>query len=151
MLADAHFWVGTTERPTSAGTQVANEVGSHQKLPRYRDAYLVLTLPEGKKITDFTYFGVWCKQATADFGHVKIARDFVPPREVSLGPIPTYAHGTSADDVIVKDFKTLFIKNLKYDGAGPGSYQNTLHALSVSCLFHHATADSRKYEFWIQD
>ncbi|XP_022665167.1 protein Skeletor, isoforms B/C-like isoform X2 [Varroa destructor] len=119
---DAHFWVGTTGRPTSAGIQVANEVGSHQKLQRYRDAYLVLTLPEGKKITDFSYFGVWCKQATADFGHIKIPHDFSPPREVSLGPIPTYAHGTSADDVIVKDFKTLFIKNLKYDGAGPDAF-----------------------------
>ncbi|XP_003741831.1 protein Skeletor, isoforms B/C [Galendromus occidentalis] len=119
---DAHFWVGTTERPTSAGTQVANEVGSHQKLARYRGAYLVLTLPEGKKITDFTYFGVWCKQATADFGHVKISRNLTPPREVSLGPLPTYAHGVSSDDVIVKDFKTLFIKNLKYDGAGPDAF-----------------------------
>ncbi len=48
-----------------------------------------------------------------NFGHVNIPVNFVFPEEKNLGPIPTRAHRTRADAVIVKDEKTIFIKFVK--------------------------------------
>ena len=47
------------------------------------------------------------------------------PKEKSLGPLPSLAHGVKSDDVIIIDSKTFLIKNLYYDGAGPGIVQNS--------------------------
>ncbi|RWS18924.1 protein Skeletor: isoforms B/C-like protein, partial [Leptotrombidium deliense] len=57
-----------------------------------------------------------------NFGHINIASNFEAPREVNLGKLATYAHGVSADAVIVKDTKTIEIKNLYYDGTGPDAF-----------------------------
>lgn len=57
------------------------------------------------------------------------------PKEKSLGPLPTLAHGVKSDDVIIVDSKTLLIKNLYYDGAGPGTLNNAFH--KISCDFFY--------------
>lgn len=55
------------------------------------------------------------------FGSIDIPFDLDPPKELNLGRIPTLAHATSAESVIIKDIKTVEIKKLRYDGSAPGT------------------------------
>ena len=50
------------------------------KLGAYSGDTITLTLPMGMTWNDVTYLSIWCKVATANFGHVLIADDmFLPP------------------------------------------------------------------------
>ncbi|GBN99243.1 hypothetical protein AVEN_156533-1, partial [Araneus ventricosus] len=55
-----------------------------------------------------------------NFGYIMIPDDFEASKEADLGPLSSLAHGVKSGSVIVKDIKTIAIKNLHYDGAGPG-------------------------------
>ena len=54
------------------------------------------------------------------FGGVDIPSDFDAPKPQSLGQITSFGHDVSSGDITVLTDRTISIKNLKYDGAGPG-------------------------------
>lgn len=51
----------------------------------------------------------------ADFGFLQIPANFTLPTEISLGPL-SGAQSVKADDIVLKDAKTMFLKNFHYDG-----------------------------------
>ncbi|KAI1303214.1 Protein Skeletor, isoforms B/C [Halotydeus destructor] len=118
----AVFWAGTSGKPSQEGFTIPDELGRTVKLGRYRNKSVLLTLPDGKKVSDIKWISVWCRDFAANFGHIDIPDGFVAPQEHNLGRIPTLAHGTSADSVIIKDIRTIQINNLRYDGAGPDAF-----------------------------
>lgn len=58
----------------------------------------------------------------ADYGHVVIPDNFEPPKERSIGVFQDLTHGLKVDDIILKDSRTVFLKNFHYDGKGPSEY-----------------------------
>jgi len=53
---------------------------------------------------------------------VNAARKKAAPAPRVIAPFKKLAHGVSSGQVIIKDSRTILIKNLKYDGAGPDAY-----------------------------
>ncbi|XP_055950409.1 protein Skeletor, isoforms B/C-like [Argiope bruennichi] len=119
---DAYFWAGTTEKPSPEGFIVPDEFGTKQVLGKYSNQNIAITLPDGKKISDIKWLSVWCRKFAVNFGHIMIPEDFEAPREADLGSLSSLAHGVKSGSVIVKDIKTIAIKNLYYDGAGPDAF-----------------------------
>ncbi|KAG9509971.1 Protein Skeletor, isoforms B/C [Fragariocoptes setiger] len=58
----------------------------------------------------------------ANFGHIVVPLNFEPPAPLNLGPLPTLAHKTKADSVMIEDAKTIRLRNLHYDGAAPDAF-----------------------------
>jgi len=119
---DAFFWAGSTPLPNAKGFIIPDELGRTIKLSPYKDQNVLLKLPGGRKLKDIRWLAVWCRKFTANFGHVDIPFDLDPPTELNLGRLPSLAHGTSADAVILKDSKTIQFRNLRYDGAAPDAF-----------------------------
>lgn len=119
---DAYFWAGTTEQPSPQGFIVPSEFGAKQVLAKYTDQNIAITLPDDKKITDIKWLSVWCRKFAVNFGHIMIPSDFDLPQERDIGSLPSLAHDTRADKVIVKDAKTITLINLHYDGAAPDAF-----------------------------
>ncbi|GIY08079.1 hypothetical protein CDAR_90811 [Caerostris darwini] len=119
---DAYFWAGTTEKPSPEGFIVPDEFGTKQVLGKYDNQNIAITLPDGKKISDIKWLGVWCRKFAVNFGFIMIPEDFEPPKEADLGPLSSLAHGVRSGSVMVKDIKTIAIENLYYDGAGPDAF-----------------------------
>lgn len=92
------------------------------KLGPYKDQNVLLKLPNGIKVKDIRWLSVWCRKFTANFAHIEIPPELDPPTELNLGRLPSYAHSTSADAVIIKDAKTIFFRHLRYDGAAPDAF-----------------------------
>ncbi|XP_043207358.1 protein Skeletor, isoforms D/E-like [Amphibalanus amphitrite] len=86
---DAHFWAGTGN-PSNTGFIVPDENGSQQPLKSYKRKTVVLTLPGDKTVFDIDYLSIWCRQYSADFGHLSIDRRGlnVPPSLKMLGVQP---------------------------------------------------------------
>ena len=55
---------------------------STSALPAYNGQTVSMTLPAGKKWTDYDYLSIWCESFGLDFGHVVI------PNNIQL---PTYS------------------------------------------------------------
>jgi len=86
---DAHFWVGTGNRPGPEGSGVADENGSNDPLRRYSEKTLVIVLPGQLTIFDIDYLSVWCTAFFVDFGSIRIPRNLnVPPSLRMLGIEP---------------------------------------------------------------
>ena len=69
---DAYFWAGTGEKPSITGFPIPDENGAITPLKAYRNANVVLTLPEGKTLRDITYLGLYCRKFQENFGHIKV-------------------------------------------------------------------------------
>ncbi|XP_072030814.1 uncharacterized protein [Amphiura filiformis] len=121
---DAFLWVGTTDDPGAVGYIVPVD-GSSDKLGAYTDVELIVTLPDGMTLNDYKWISVWCRQAAANFGHVRIPTDFVAPSihtiQQPLGYDPL-VHQVQADSVEILDTRRVRITNLAYDGQGPDTY-----------------------------
>jgi len=87
---------------------------------------VLLKLPNGLSIRSIRWLAIWCRSFSLNFGHVTIPANFEPPKSLNLGPIRTISHGTSADAVIIMNSKTVFLRNLYYDGEGPGMLMQLL-------------------------
>lgn len=86
---DAHFWVGTGNRPGPEGNFVADENGSNEPLRRYTEKTLVIVLPGDLTVFDIDWLSVWCVAFYVDFGSVRIPRNLnVPPSLRMLGIEP---------------------------------------------------------------
>ncbi|PRD32306.1 UNVERIFIED_CONTAM: Skeletor [Trichonephila clavipes] len=119
---DAYFWAGTTEKPSPLGFIVPDEFGTKQVLGKYMNQNIAITLPDGKKISDIKWLSVWCRKFAVNFGFIMIPENFEPPMPADLGSLSSLAHGVKSGSFIVKDTKTIQIKNLHYDGAGPDAF-----------------------------
>lgn len=118
---NARFMVGTTTMPDENGEKIMDEGGKAEKLKAYTKMTIAVTLPAGKKINDFKYFSVFGVDDKADYGHVVIPDNFEPPKERSIGVFQDLTHGLKVDDIILKDSRTVFLKNFHYDGKGPNA------------------------------
>ncbi|XP_037092885.1 protein Skeletor, isoforms B/C-like [Pollicipes pollicipes] len=87
---DAHFWVGKGPKPSRDGSIVPDENGGQSPLRKYSRKTVVLTLPGDQTVFDVDYLSIWCRQFSADFGHVEIDRRSlnVPPSLKMLGVRP---------------------------------------------------------------
>ncbi|XP_074594209.1 protein Skeletor, isoforms B/C-like [Brevipalpus obovatus] len=119
---DAYFWAGSSSTPDVNGFIIPDSLGRYDVLKGYSNQNVLLNLPKGRTIKTIKWISIWCRSFTADFGHVKIPPNFEPPKPLNLGPIRGLAHGVSASGVIIMDAKTVFIKNLYYDGAAPDAF-----------------------------
>ena len=90
LFPDAHFWAGTGRDPSASGFIVPDENGGQQPLKSYSRKTVVLTLPGDKTVFDIDYLSIWCRQYSADFGHLSIDRRSlnVPPSLKMLGVQP---------------------------------------------------------------
>ncbi|CAN7984304.1 unnamed protein product, partial [Ixodes hexagonus] len=119
---DAFFMVGTSDGPSKDGTVLRNEAGSNERLPAYSVKTFALKLPTGTIVTDFRWFSVYRKEAEMNIGDVDIPSQFDYPREQSIGSSLSGAHRTSVGEVVLKDTKTLFLKDFSYDGSAPDAF-----------------------------
>ncbi|RWS07336.1 Protein Skeletor:-like isoforms D/E [Dinothrombium tinctorium] len=119
---DAFFWAGNTPLPSANGFIIPDSLGRQVRLNAYNNQNVILKLPDGRKIKDIRWIAVWCRLYTVNFGHVMIPFNFDAPKEIDLGRLPNFAHGTHARAVIIKDAKTIHIKRLFYDGAAPDAF-----------------------------
>ncbi|CAN8023671.1 unnamed protein product, partial [Ixodes persulcatus] len=119
---DAFFMVGTSSQPSKDGIVLPNEAGSAARLSAYSSKTIVLKLPSDKVVTDYKWFSVYRKDAEMSLGEVAIPSDFDYPRERSIGSSLSGAHRTHVGEVILKDMKTLFLKDFSYDGSAPDAF-----------------------------
>ncbi|RWS12065.1 protein Skeletor: isoforms D/E-like protein, partial [Dinothrombium tinctorium] len=85
----AYWWATKGPRQGPGGVHLDDENGSQKKLRRYAGETVVISLPEGKTIWDFDFFGVWCVEFQVDFGHTRIPHNvLVPPSPRMLGVKP---------------------------------------------------------------
>ncbi|XP_038065022.1 protein Skeletor, isoforms B/C-like [Patiria miniata] len=119
---DAFVWIGTTSQPDSTGTIAPVVPGSETKLGEYRGTNLVAYLPGSMTVQDYKWISIWCRNFSANFGDVYIPDSFRNPAPHDLGALPTRAHRVKADNVQIKDARTLIVTNLFYDGNGPDAY-----------------------------
>ncbi|EEC09766.1 conserved hypothetical protein, partial [Ixodes scapularis] len=119
---DAFFMVGTSSQPSKDGIVLRNEAGSTARLSAYSSKTIVLKLPSDKVVTDYRWFSVYRKDAEMSLGEVAIPSDFDYPRERSIGSSLSGAHRTHVGEVILKDMKTLFLKDFSYDGSAPDAF-----------------------------
>ncbi|KAG0431264.1 hypothetical protein HPB47_021951, partial [Ixodes persulcatus] len=119
---DAFFMVGTSSQPSKDGIVLPNEAGSTARLSAYSSKTIVLKLPSDKVVTDYKWFSVYRKDAEMSLGEVAIPSDFDYPRERSIGSSLSGAHRTHVGEVILKDMKTLFLKDFSYDGSAPDAF-----------------------------
>ncbi|KAM7298185.1 protein Skeletor, isoforms B/C-like [Ixodes scapularis] len=119
---DAYFMMGTSSQPSKHGTIFANEAGSKGTIPAYSKQTIVLTVPGQAVVTDFKWFSVYRKDAEISIGDVAIPSNFDYPRERTIGSSLSGAHKTHAAEVVLKDVKTLFLKDFSYDGSAPDAF-----------------------------
>lgn len=121
---DAFFYGGSTDSPSSNGEIIPDEFGTTQKLGKYDNDNLILTLPVGKTINSYKWISIWCREFRVDFGHVDVPSTFVAPGVRSLGELgfPRRVHDVHADDVIVLNTRQIQFINLDYDGFGPAAF-----------------------------
>lgn len=69
---DAYFWSGTTNKPGVTGFPIPDENGKLKPLKEYRNATVVLHLPQGKNVRNIKTIGLWCRKFQVNFGHVNL-------------------------------------------------------------------------------
>ena len=67
---DAYFWAGTTDSPDTTGFIIPDERGSTKPLKAYRNADIVLKLPQGKSLLDIKWLSIWCRRYRINFGNI---------------------------------------------------------------------------------
>ncbi|XP_023337627.1 protein Skeletor, isoforms B/C [Eurytemora carolleeae] len=117
----AYFYAGSGGRPSGNGIQIANEKGSMDKLGRYRDQDIVLTLPGGETLADISWISVWCDAFSVNFGEFFIPSRFLYPRPQKISNFDGI-HDVSSDKVVVVDAQTFLIPNFTYDGQAPDAH-----------------------------
>lgn len=93
-----------------------------ERLQAYSNENILLKLPDGRKLSDFTYISVWCSAVEVFFGGFDIPQNFEAPKPQLLGQLSELAHQVRSGDVTVLDDRTISIKGLHYDGLGPGLF-----------------------------
>lgn len=119
---EAFFWASTDVKPVTDGTIVPDETGGSKVLRKYTGETFRITVPDGKKITDYKSLAVWCRKFAANFGWVMIPSNFELPKEQHLAAFKNGAHGVSSDRIVLKDSKTALVQKFTYDGAGPDAH-----------------------------
>ncbi|XP_012287850.1 protein Skeletor, isoforms B/C [Orussus abietinus] len=123
---DAYFWAGNSTMPSPEGFIVPYPEDYPGREPPiledYNNTDIILKLPQGIRIRDIKYLGVWCRRFTVDFGHIRIPQDLEIPKPRVLSEFSRLAHGLRSGNISILDSKTFYIPNLHYDGAGPDAY-----------------------------
>lgn len=70
---DAYFWVGTTTQPDANGSAIPDEKGSTSPLKGYRNANVILNLPNGMTVRDIKYVAIWCKKFKENMGFARVS------------------------------------------------------------------------------
>lgn len=115
----AHFWAGENADLDDHGDELLDEHGSSNVLKAYSNALVLLRLP--KKITAYRCLGMYCKKFRADFGNVKIPRNYTLPTEQSLGKLSAKGGGIMAIEVVLRDSAIMLLKAFQYDGHCPSA------------------------------
>eukprot|EP00096_Caligus_rogercresseyi_P009207 TRINITY_DN3088_c0_g1_i4.p1 TRINITY_DN3088_c0_g1~~TRINITY_DN3088_c0_g1_i4.p1 ORF type:complete len:687 (-),score=204.33 TRINITY_DN3088_c0_g1_i4:473-2533(-) len=86
---DAHFWVGSSAKPSPEGHLLLDENGSSAPLRSYDQKTIVLVLPNNLTVYDINWFSVWCIEFFVDFGSIPVPKGLkVPPSLKMLGIEP---------------------------------------------------------------
>lgn len=83
---------------------------------------VLIKLPAGRKLSEATYISVWCQEFSVYFAGVDIPAGFNSPKPQVIGQFSELAHSVRSGNVTVLDDRTIHIKDLHYDGLGPGKY-----------------------------
>ncbi|KAL4704036.1 hypothetical protein ACJJTC_015192 [Scirpophaga incertulas] len=118
---DTFFWAGDSGRPGPQGFIVPDQHGKTNILERYYNEEVLLTLPEGKRISRLKWFAVYDVASQNAFGDVFIPDDFEAPAERAIGPL-VGDKAVSSQSVKVLDASTIVIPEFKYDGSGTEVY-----------------------------
>ncbi|XP_067933767.1 protein Skeletor, isoforms B/C-like isoform X1 [Watersipora subatra] len=130
-LGDAAFILGTSQSygevmaaggfdPTAV--VLANPTAETSGLRSYEREKLVLQLPNGSSITQFTYIGVGILSSMELLGGADIPTSFSVPAPVEIGTFTTRAHLVSSGTVTVLTDRLIQIKAFTYDGNGPDAF-----------------------------
>ena len=105
---------------------------------------VTVTLPEGKSVFDIDYFGLWCRQAEADFGHVIIPsmdQLDIPPH-VSAAPPEVGDNLTLRGFVVFSHYKPSKSRHIKIPGGkimvSPPGVELGLPGWNSECPTHQA-------------
>ncbi|XP_067928652.1 protein Skeletor, isoforms B/C-like [Watersipora subatra] len=106
--------------PTAVAVQ--NPEGTFEGLPVYENENLLLSLPEGTVLSDYSYISVWCRNFSVYFGGFDIPEGFDYPQPQMIGQFSQLAHQVSSGQVTILDEKTIKIEQFTYDGQGPDAF-----------------------------
>ncbi|CAL4131046.1 unnamed protein product, partial [Meganyctiphanes norvegica] len=123
---DASFWIGKTGPiPNPKGNLVIYSRDGSRKgsiLPAFSGEDVIVQLPLKARITEMSWFSVWCARFALDMGHVIVPNNLEVPRKRTLPEFSRLANGVRSGNITILDAKTFYIPNLHYDGLGPDAY-----------------------------
>lgn len=119
---DAHFWVGMSDQPDRNGRDVPDENGGRKKLRAYHRQNIIITLTDNMKIKDFKYLSVYCRQASASFGSLRIPSDLTIPEEKALAAFMSKNNVVRSGTTVLKDSRTIIIPRLEFDATGRDAF-----------------------------
>ncbi|XP_072014296.1 uncharacterized protein [Amphiura filiformis] len=119
-----------------AGTPVGGTVpvvdlpveGSTNPLRSYDHENVIVELPSGTTLEDYTRIVVWNRNLQRSLGSANllgIVNDIAIPAPVNIGTLgfsPRRVHGVFVDEVWIMDHQTFLLKNVDYDGYGPDAF-----------------------------
>lgn len=110
----AYFWGGqrgeSGQTPDQTGILIPDENGRSEKLGRYNDADIVLTLPSPLTTRNMVWLSVWCEAFSVDFGNVLFPANVRVPRPTVIGQFSDEANGVSSGNVTVRDVNNVNVK-----------------------------------------
>jgi hypothetical protein len=84
-----YWWASSGRHQNKNGDRLEDENGSRAPLRAYAGETVVISLPQGKTIYDYDWFGVWCEDYFVDFGSTRLPHSVqVPPSPRMLGLKP---------------------------------------------------------------
>lgn len=90
------------------------------KLKGYKNKNIYISLGQ-HDIRDVKFFYVFCIKANQLFGATMIRNPLIPA-EQKISEGLQGAHGVSSGPIILKDSRTVLIRDFSYDGAAPGKF-----------------------------
>ncbi|XP_071823803.1 uncharacterized protein [Apostichopus japonicus] len=129
---DIHFFAG---RSDATGVIIPDEMGTTESLGMYFQHDVLLVLPSGQEIANFSWIAIWDVMHEVHYGYVNISCQFKPPDRRELGDFSFTKLGCKfhVDNVVIENIKQVTFIGVVYDHwksgfsiyAGNGSPEST--------------------------
>lgn len=111
------FFYVSNDKIDENGVRLKDENGNTEELKAYNNADIMIKLEDGKKVSEFKYFYIYCVQATTSFGHVEIPANVEIPKamDLDINNLQSPDHMVDAIAVTLVDTITVKIKGAHVD------------------------------------
>ncbi|CAL1300524.1 unnamed protein product [Larinioides sclopetarius] len=77
---DVHWWISKSDKPDTDSLQLHDEDGNDSPLEERKNKTVIITLPDGHSVMDYTFLILWSNVEKESYGFVEIPRNLnVPP------------------------------------------------------------------------